>query len=184
MVSTVAAKKPMSMVSNKGVEPQPRRSRARPVSGSGRRESQQAELRAELVALETLPHATLKERWRGLYGSPPPRQISRKLLLYAVAYRMQEQVLGGLDLATRRHLDEAAEELCAGRAPSNGSKGPAPGTRLLREWHGEMHEVVVLEKGVDYRGEVFPSLSAVARAITGARWSGPRFFGLRSGKRG
>ena len=152
-------------------------------AGRGRRESQQAEVRAELEALETLSHAALKERWRALYGSAPPRQVSRKLLLLAVAYRIQEQALGGLDLATRQRLDEAADELCAGRRPEGRAEGPSPGTRLLREWRGEMHEVIVLETGVQYRGERYGSLSAVARAITGARWSGPRFFGLRSGKR-
>lgn len=180
---TVAASKELVREVSETEAERPRRRRASHASGRERRESQRAELRAELAALETLPHAALKERWRALYGSPAPRQIKRILLLRAVAYRMQEQVLGGLDLATRQRLEEAAEELCAGRASKRRSGGPVPGTRLLREWRGEMHEVIVLDAGVEYRGEHFASLSAVARAITGARWSGPRFFGLRSGKR-
>jgi hypothetical protein len=100
-------------------------------------------------------------------------------MIRAIAYRLQEQALGGLALATRRQLARAAQDLANGRAPSASSATIKPGARLLREWQGVMHEVIVLESSVRYRGEQWPSLSAVAREITGARWSGPKFFGLR-----
>ncbi len=112
--------------------------------------------------------------------------MSRIFLLRALAYRIQEKALGGLDRVTRRRLDRAAADIAAGRAPAPRGTKIKPGTRLLREWHGKVHEVIVLEDGVEYRREAWPSLSAVAREITGARWSGPRFFGLKgaSGGRG
>ena len=138
-------------------------------------------LDADLEALRDLSREELKRRWQGLYGSPCPAHLSRLFLLRALAYRMQEQALGGLDPATRRHLARAAEDLAAGRAAAASGPKIKPGTRLLREWHGVVHEVIVLEGGVQYRDETWPSLSAVAREITGARWSGPRFFGLISG---
>ncbi len=112
--------------------------------------------------------------------------MSRVLLVRALAYRMQEQALGGLDRATRRRLERATENVAAGRTPAPTGPKIKPGTRLLREWQGKVHEVIVLEEGVEYRGDSWPSLSAVAREITGTRWSGPRFFGLKgaSGGRG
>jgi len=97
---------------------------------------------------------------------------------------MQEQVLGGLDRATRRKLERATVDLAAGKALARPVPKSQPGTRLLREWQGVVHEVIVLEHSVLYRGKNWPSLSAVARAITGARWSGPRFFGLTGKARG
>ncbi len=105
--------------------------------------------------------------------------MSRKILRYAIAYRLQENVYGGLDKKTRRLLDKAAANLAAGKPVVPEGPKIKPGTRLLREWHGTMHEVIVLENGVQFRDEIWPSLSAVAREITGARWSGPRFFGLK-----
>ena len=75
--------------------------------------------------------------------------------------------------------DRAAADLAAGQTPVSAGPKIKPGTRLLREWQGKVHEVIVLETGVEYRGEAWPSLSAVAREITGTRWSGPRFFGLK-----
>ena len=133
----------------------------------------------DLAALRELSRAELKQRWKDLYGSACPARMSGVLLLRALAYRMQEQVLGGLDRVTRRRLTRAAEDLAAGRPPATRAPKIKPGTRLLREWNGVVHEVIVLESGVQYRDDSWPSLSAVAREITGARWSGPRFFGLK-----
>ena len=141
-------------------------------------------LEAELHELEELSKEALKARWDELYETPCPPYISRKLLTYAVAYRIQEQALGGLDRATRRRLDRAAEALAQGKPVAAAGPPIKPGTKLLREWQGTLHEVIVLEKGVTYRGKAWPSLSAVAREITGARWSGPRFFGLKGGRGG
>jgi len=136
-------------------------------------------LAANLAGLQPLGRRELKQRWEDLYDSPCPPHMSRTLLLRALAYRIQEQALGGLDRATRRRFDRAAADLAAGRAPVPPGPKIKPGTRLLREWQGKVYEVIVLEKGVEYRGESWPSLSAVAREITGSRWSGPRFFGLK-----
>jgi hypothetical protein len=136
-------------------------------------------LAADLAALEALSRAELRKRWEELYGTPCPVQISRQLLLRALAYRMQEQALGGLDRATRRRLDRAAEDLASGRPLARAAPKIKPGTRLLREWQGVVHEVILLDRGVQYRDQSWPSLSAVAREITGTRWSGPRFFGLK-----
>jgi len=138
------------------------------------------DLAGELVKLPTLERAELQARWRALYGREAPRQISRPILIRAIAYRMQEQVLGGLKPATRRLLDKVADDLAAGRPIAAAPEGPKPGTRLLREWRGKTYEVLVLEDGVLFRGQRYGSLSEVARVITGSRWSGPRFFGLSS----
>ena len=141
-------------------------------------------LDAELKALPNLPRSDLQARWVELYGTPCPIRISRPLLIRALAYRMQEQVLGGLDRVTQRRLDRATADLAAGRTFATAGAKMKPGIRLLREWNGKVHEVIVLEKGVQYRNQSWPSLSAVAREITGTRWSGPRFFGLIKGATG
>jgi hypothetical protein len=139
-------------------------------------------LSAELAALLNFSRDALKERWSELYGAPPPSHLGRPILLHGIAYRIQEQIHGGLDHATRARLDRAARDLARGREPSGASAVIQPGTRLYREWRGVVHEVVVLDGGVQYREKTWPSLSAVAREITGARWSGPLFFGLRGRK--
>jgi len=133
----------------------------------------------ELALLSALPLDELKKRWQELYGRPPPPRMSRNLLTRVVAYRLQEQALGGLKPAIRRQLARAAEEIEAGRKPSAAPTPIKPGTRLLRDWQGVTHEAIMLEDGVQYRGRTLSSLSAVAREITGTRWSGPLFFGLR-----
>lgn len=149
---------------------------------SRRREDAEWALAEELAALPDLPLDALKRRWRDLYGAPPPSRLGRALLVRAIAYRMQEQAFGSLRPVTRRRLDRAAEEIGAGRTPSAPPATIKPGTRLLREWQGVTHEVIVMEDGVQYRGETWASLSAVAREITGTRWSGPLFFGLKGRK--
>lgn len=146
---------------------------------ASRKQRARKTLASDLVSLHDLAHNELKERWSDLFGSACPPRMSRNLLLRAIAYRIQERALGGLDPSTRRRFDRAAADVAAGRNPAPLAPRIKPGTRLLREWQGRVHEVIVLEKGVEYRGEPWPSLSAVAREITGARWSGPRFFGLK-----
>jgi hypothetical protein len=139
------------------------------------------QLDADLRALYELPRDELASRWEELFGLPCRKKMSRIFLVRALAHRMQEKVHGGLDRATQRRLDKAAADLKAGRAIVPSAPTTKPGTRLLREWQGTVHEVIVLEKGVQYRDQTWPSLSAVAREITGTRWSGPRFFGLKGG---
>ena len=137
-------------------------------------------LARELAGLSQLDTSALKQRWRKLYGTEPPHRFSQRLLTYAVAYKMQEKTLGGLRPATRRFLTRAAEEAASGQAVTVRSVSKArPGARLLREWHGTTHEAILLDDGVLFRGKRYRSLSEVARVITGSRWSGPAFFGLK-----
>jgi len=138
-----------------------------------------ANLASDLTNLTSLDRAALLEKWRTLYGAEPPARIRDNFLLHSIARRMQEQALGGLKPATRRFLEKAAGDIQAGRQVSASAPMIKSGTRLLREWHGVTYEVVVLEKGVQCNGKQYRSLSELARAITGVRWSGPLFFGLR-----
>jgi hypothetical protein len=128
----------------------------------------------ELAALAELDRTALLERWRMAFGRDAPPCLSRALMKKAIAYDLQVNAFGGLSSRTRRALRGAAK--AGGR--SSFSTLPSRGTRLVREWHGALHEVEVLEDGYLWRGVRHRSLSAIARAITGARWSGPRFFGL------
>ena len=138
-------------------------------------------LAAEIATLQSLDVTRLKRRWRTLYGSEAPRRFSRDLLMRAVAYRLQERALGGLRPTTRRLFQRVAAAAHARRplklAPLRSLE---PGAVLIREWNGIKHRVAVRENGFSFRGQHYRSLSAVARLITGSRWSGPLFFGLRS----
>lgn len=121
----------------------------------------------------------LRREWRRLYRSEPPR-ISRDLLIRGIGYRLQEIEHGGLGKSTRRKLKTLAKMFRAkGRVAPDPGLSLKPGARLVREWHGRTHTVTVTEEGFDYAGMSYPSLTKVAKKITGARWSGPRFFGLK-----
>jgi hypothetical protein len=125
----------------------------------------------------------LRKEWRRLYRSQPPR-LSRDLLVRAIAYRIQELRYGGLSKATSRKL----AALVQARRPDDDigredTQRIRAGARLVREWNGRTHTVTVEEGCFNYAGRNYGSLTAIARAITGVRWSGPRFFGL-TGKRG
>ncbi len=138
------------------------------------------QISAQIAALASLSTMELKIGWRDLYGTEPPPRISRELLSRAIAYRLQERAFGGLDPATRRLLERGAEDRSArGRKQFAPARKVAPGTLLIREWHGAAHQVTVHDQGVVYHGTRYGSLSEVARLITGSRWSGPLFFGLR-----
>ena len=135
----------------------------------------------ELAELRGLDSTALKQRWRVLYRAAAPVRIGQALLLQAVAYRLQERVLGGLKSSTRRLLERSAEDNRHRRTPTEALPTKVtPGSVLIREWHGVSHRVTVLADGVLLRGARYRSLSEVARKITGTRWSGPRFFGLRA----
>jgi len=141
----------------------------------------QAEEQAVIERVEALPQASrseLEAEWRRLWGPHVPRYASRQFLVRAVAYGLQAEIYGGLDEKTKRLLKKAYEN---GGKLQTPKPRLSPGTKLLREWHGEMHEVLVLEKGFAWRGEVHNSLSAIARAITGTQWNGRAFFGLKGG---
>ena len=144
-------------------------------------EVQPEKLAQDLKDLEMRSVDELREHWRNLYGTEPPCKIHRSLLIPAIAYRMQENALGALKPSARRHLMRVAGTAPDGRqAPGYPSHGPKPGTVLVRDWGGVTHQVKVLEDGILLRGKRYKSLSEVARVITGARWSGPLFFGLKS----
>src|SRR5215470_1849844 len=137
-----------------------------------------------LASLKSASIAELKQQWQAHYGSAPPLRISRELLTRAVAYRIQEQVYGGLKPSTRKLLLRLANDARSGRTLGPEPAPPASaGTVLMREWHGITHEVRVLDRGVLYQRKRYRSLSEVAKLITGAHWNGPQFFGLRSNRR-
>ena len=136
------------------------------------------ELSQHMAALSGLTAQQLRDEWRRLYRGQPPR-LSRDLLIRSIAYRMQELAHGGLSKATQRMLATMSKELEA-----NGSVTIAPdlrvrsGARLVREWRGRTHTVIVTDDGFEYAGKTYASLTKIAHEITGAHWSGPRFFGL------
>ena len=136
-------------------------------------------LAIELAGLPGLDRPALVVQWRQRYGTEPPARIGSNFLIRAIAYRMQEQALGGLKPATRRFLENAAEDNPVGKRVSLPAAIVKPGTRLLREWHGKTYEVLVTEEGVQCNGKHYRSLSELARVITGVKWSGPLFFGLK-----
>jgi Protein of unknown function (DUF2924) len=162
-------KRGLVVVSQKPARPV-RAGRSAP-SGGGMSEG--GELDAALADLARASRHRLAEHWRAYFGAAPPPRTSRSLLLRAVAYKMQERALGGLSTRARRRLNGPEPRPVRRRVLR-------PGTVLVREWHEVGHQVQVLEDGVLYQGERYRSLSEVARRITGTRWSGPRFFGLKA----
>ena len=135
----------------------------------------------QLADLPILNRIELRELWRDSYGSDPPVKISDLLMRQAIAHRLQVKRFGGLDFSTRRALKQVLD---ANRLNSSSEGNRVTnGTVLVREWHGATHQVTATEKGLLYRGKLFRSLSKVAREITGTRWSGPLFFGLRTSSR-
>lgn len=132
-----------------------------------------------LASLPTLPRDTLVERWTAVFGRPPPKGMSRRLIERAVAYQLQAQALGGLKAGVLRKLKRHAAVRDTNSIDRNiASAQLAPGTQLIREWNGRNHTVEVTAAGLLWSGSTYRSLSAVAQAITGTKWSGPRFFGL------
>jgi hypothetical protein len=144
-------------------------------------EKERQKLSTEIALIESLDVAQLRARWKILYETEAPTRFSRYLLMRAVAYRMQERVVGGLKPATRRLFERVARDAST-RRPTTVAlvRQLAQGALLIREWGGTKHQVTVLESGVMFRGKPYRSLSEVARMITGNRWSGPLFFGLKA----
>src|SRR5580704_16458467 len=130
-------------------------------------------LESEIAALDGLAAHDLRIAWRRLHRDKPPRCMSRDLMIRAIAYRMQERAHGGLAPATRRRLRAVVGEI---ETKGTGAFDPGivlkPGIRLVREWGGHMHTVIVREDGFDYDGECYRSLTKIATRITGAHWSG------------
>lgn len=137
-------------------------------------------LTTEITRLKALTTFELRGEWRRLHRMQPPNTWSRELLLRGITYKMQERALGGLSKSLLRRLTSDPTATLSG--PRRGAVPPIavkPGTRLVREWRGATHSVLVHVDGVEWRGKRYRSLSVVAREITGTHWSGPRFFGLR-----
>lgn len=142
-------------------------------------------LEREVAAVGDLPREELVERWTKVFGCAPPKGIKRGLLERSAAWHIQARRLGGLSTAARKALKTAPPSKDADNRSSRATIAPIaipvalkPGTRLVRDWNGRTHVVDVVEAGFVFDGKAYRSLSAIARRITGARWSGPRFFGL------
>ena len=158
----------------------------------------QSKLETEIDRLADLSREELVANWAKVFRQPPPRGIGRNLLELGIAWHLQARHLGGHAPSIRRQLQRLIADreravcdprgegrmdvLTTGNWAASSTSSLLPGTRLVREWHGRTHHVDVIEDGFVYDGRTWPSLSAIARTITGARWSGPRFFGLRLGE--
>ena len=144
-------------------------------------------LEDEIASLPALSKAELLTRWRERLKQPPPSHLNKPILVPLLAYKLQEQAYGGLKPTYKRRLRELAESF--ERNPNRGTKTVSssprikPGTRLIRRWDGQTHQVTVADDGFEYKGERYKSLSVIARLITGTRWSGPLFFGLKQSQR-
>lgn len=150
------------------------------------------EVSQDLARLASLDLEALRHRWRRLTARPFPEHLPKQLLIRRVAYRIQADAFGDLDSHSIKLLRRIAEQRPKGKASagiptleslnisSRGAKSLAPGTVIGREHDGTMHHVMVLAEGFAWNGATYRSLSEVALAITGTRWNGPRFFGLKS----
>jgi Protein of unknown function (DUF2924) len=139
-----------------------------------RRGGSQEEVAREIARLLTCDRRTCLNAWEGVFGIPAPKHLSVQFMRRTLAYEAQAKAFGGLPNRVRRRLQAVA----AGGSVSAASGQMHPGARLIREWNGRAHEVEVLSDGFLWKGRHFRSLSAVAREITGAHWSGPRFFAV------
>ena len=136
-----------------------------------------------LDSLPTMSKDALSALWQQLYESPSSHQLRRQLMIRILAYRIQEQAFRGLNPSAHQRLRQMARALERDPAAEI-SDAPSfkPGTRLIRQWQDQTHVVTVKEKGYEYQGSNYRSLSEVARLITGTRWSGPLFFGMKANK--
>ena len=130
-----------------------------------------------LDRLVAMPADELRTEWARRYAAPAPN-LSPDMLRLGIAYRLQEQKFGGLSRSTRSLLRQVVARASNGAATKPMPRKLTPGTRLVRDWHGVGHTVTVLDGGFEYDGRKWKSLTAIAKAITGTHWNGPRFFGL------
>ena len=130
-----------------------------------------------IAALSAMTNDDLRALWQEVFGSKVPFHAQKELLVFGIARRIQEDAFGGLPKRLKKRLESLESEPEGQRQPSRPIK---PGTRLIREWRDDTHEVIVCDRSYTYRGQAYTSLSEIARLITGTRWSGPRFFGLKS----
>jgi hypothetical protein len=151
-----------------------KRSRKWPTLGGDLEESAR-----EITRLPALAVPALRQRWAALFGDDPSPNLGRALLIRAIAYRLQERAFASLKPSTQRILDRIADDRSSDAPQYIPKRRASAGTVLIRQWRGVIHRVTVLDTDVVYRGKRYKSLSEVARAITGSRWSGPLFFGLK-----
>ena len=150
------------------------------MTNGGRCHPASVALPERLTVLATLDATSLRAEWRRLYRSHPPKRAGRDLLARAIAYKLQERALGGLSAATKRRLRALAEQLETGDGTAfDAGIALKPGAKLVREWGGDTYVVIALDDGFEFDGRRYRSLTKIAREITGAHWSGPRFFGLK-----
>jgi hypothetical protein len=134
--------------------------------------------------LPTAGREELLRLWLENFGRPASPGLRRSLILPILAYRIQEAVYGGLDPESERRLREAVgDPKRHGTKKTEKAQAFKPGTRILREWKGQIHEVLITSSGFEYKGEIFRTLSPIAKRITGTHWSGPAFFGTKRGSR-
>jgi len=135
----------------------------------------------EIERISNLSAPDIAAEWQIIFGRPPPRHASHGFLVGNLALNYQVEHLASLDKGSKRRLTKLAAVFDGdGKYQSLRGPGIRPGTRLVREWQGEGHEVIVDDDGFIWRGQHFKSLSAIAREITSTRWSGPAFFGLKN----
>jgi len=140
-----------------------------------------APISERLSLLTRLSKAALRDLWKQLYKTAPPCQLRRRLFVSFLAYRIQEQTFGSLSPASHRRLRQLAHSFETDPdSKISGTPRIKPGTRLVRQWRGLVHVVNVERGGYEYRGSRYQSLSEIARLITGTRWSGPLFFGIKN----
>jgi hypothetical protein len=134
----------------------------------------------EVARIGAMNVAELRAMWRAQMKSEPPKAFGPDLLRRSLAYRIQEKAYGGLDPKTSRLLNQLIAQSAKNAGKIILPRRTKPGTMMVREWKGKRHTVTVTEDGFAFEGQVYESLSEIARLITGTRWNGPRFFGLRS----
>jgi hypothetical protein len=132
----------------------------------------------QIARLQDSSRQELLNTWLKLFGKPAPGRLRRELLVPFLAYRLQEDIYGGLKLSTLSTLRQIARNLDKSKHSKLRIRSKT-GTRIIREWRGEVHEIFVTDSGYEYRGARYRSLSEIARKITGTRWSGPAFFRLK-----
>jgi len=138
------------------------------------------DLSERLKSLPEMDKPALCQLWSELFKEPVPVGVRRELVVRILAYRLQEQAFGGLSPASRRRLRQIAAQIKNGKAdPTAERQRIKAGTRLVRQWQGRKHTVTATPTGYEYQGTRYGSLSEIARQITGTRWSGPLFFGLK-----
>jgi hypothetical protein len=137
-----------------------------------------AEVERQITGLVDRSTEELRLAWRPVHHTGPPLGLSRDLLIRALANQLQERAHGGASRSLRRRLQNLAGEFEKRGASFDTGLVPKTGTRLVRQWRGNAHTVLVCEDGFEYEGQRYRSLTVIAEQITGAHWSGPRFFGL------